>query len=297
MNVTVSVVTPCWNGLELLKKNLPLILSLEGVSEWIISDDGSTDGSVQWVKENYPQVTIVARSKNEGFPKNVNTGAKIAKGEFIAIINQDLSPHRDAVTYTLPHFKNPKVAGVTFCETGERGWGKVEWIHGWIETPYSQSDSSKAHESFWGSGGETIYRRDVWENLNGYDEIFSPGYWEDIDLGYRLRKRGFTIMWEPRAIVESAKRGGSFSKRWQEDTLVRIKERNRLLTIWKNVTSDRLFREHLSAVARRTVSHPGYSRVVLDALSLFSQVKSRRELEKKEAVLTDEEVFDQFPKS
>src|SRR3989338_4727915 len=101
MNWQVSVVIPCWNGLEALKESLPAILKLKGVFEWILVDDASSDGSTNWVKENFPKVRVINQPKNGGFPLTANTGVKIAKGDLVAIINHDLIPKQDAIVNTL----------------------------------------------------------------------------------------------------------------------------------------------------------------------------------------------------
>lgn len=294
MSWKVSVVIPCWNGREVLGKNLPAFLKMKGVFEWVLVDDGSTDGSADWVKKKFPQISVIVKRKSEGFPKAVNDGVRQTHGEYVAIINHDLTPRESTITSALPDFRNPGVVGVTFSESNEKGWGVGLWKGGWLETPYCEGDLSKPHETFWGSGGETIYRKAVWEKMGGYDEIFSPGYWEDVDFGFRARKRGWKLIWEPRSLLGSAERGTSFKSRFDPVKLIRIKERNRLLLIWKNITSKSLLREHYLAVVKRTITHPGYGMVVLEALKLFPEVKQRRAIEKKEVKLTDEEVFARF---
>lgn len=291
MSFSVSVVIPNWNGKELLKRNLPKILALSMVGEWILVDDGSTDGSASWTRKNFPEVTVLAKRKNEGFVKTVNAGVAASKGKLVAIVNPDLVPKKDTVEKAASHFTNPRVFGVTFRETNEAGWGIASWKHGWIEISAGDQNHRGAHETFWGSGGETIYRKKVWEMLGGYDEIFSPGYWEDVDIGFRARRRGWKLIWEPEAIVESSTRGLSFGKRWSPEELVKIKERNRLIFMWKNILDPALFREHVLALVKRSVVHPGYLVVVKEALKFRSEILKKRVKERKEAVLTNEQIF------
>lgn len=294
MNRKVSVVIPCWNGRKALDKSLPQSLKMKGVSEWILVDDASIDGSADWVEKNFPAVKVIRKTKNEGFPVTANTGVAAARSELVAIVNHDLIPVDDAVTKTLGHFQDPLVFGVTFRETGEKGWGIAAWRDGWLEISAGDGRAKAPHESFWGSGGETIYRKVMWNQLGGYDEIFSPGYWEDVDIGYRARKREWKLIWEPSAVLKSSARGESFGERWGDRTLLQIRERNRLLLIWKNVISRRLLGEHLFALGKRVLAHPGYLRAVLMSLQKLETVIKRREIERKEAKLTDEEVFRRF---
>lgn len=294
MNWKVSIVIPCWNGRAALEKSLPETLKMKGIFEWILVDDGSTDGSAEWVESNFPKVMVIKKKNNEGFPVTANMGVERSKGDLVAIINHDLIPKVDTVVNALAHFQDKDVFGVTFNETAEQGWGVAQWKSGWIEISAAGGSTKEAHETFWGSGGETIYRKEMWRILGGYDEIFSPGYWEDLDIGYRARKRGWKLIWEPEAVLVSEDRGESFGRRWNGRTLLRIKERNRLLLIWKNVLSEKLLLSHFWGVLRRVVVHPGYLSVVLAAVGRLGDVVQRRKLERKEAKLSDEEVFKRF---
>ena len=290
MNWQVSVVIPCWNGLEALKESLPAILKLKGVFEWILVDDASSDGSTNWVKENFPKVRVINQPKNGGFPLTANTGVKIAKGDLVAIINHDLIPKQDAIVNTLVHFSKPNIFGVTLRETNELGGGIVTWQDGWLKLSAAKV-TNKPQATFWGSGGETIYKKKMWNLLGGYDLIYSPGYWEDVDLGLRARRRGWKMLWEPSAVITSSVRGASFAKLLDTKSLIKIKERNRLLVIWMNILSGKLIKEHIYALVKRALTHPGYLFVIFAAITKLNIIIIRRNIERREGKLTDEQVF------
>jgi GT2 family glycosyltransferase len=125
------------------------------------------------------------------------------------------------------------------------------------------------------------------------DEIlFSPVYWEDIDLCYRAAKRGFALLWEPGSLVEHnhASTVGLLSPIYVQ----RVRERNQLLFIWKNITSPNLFRKHLWGLLKRIVRHPGYLRIVFMALLFMKPLLKARGKERKEARISDETIFARF---
>lgn len=292
----VSVVIPNFNGRELLEKNLLFVLKAKEtpenkIIEIIIVDDGSSDESVNFIKNNFPGVKIIKHKVNRGFSATVNTGVRTAKGDLIALLNNDVIPSEDFLKAALPHFENDKVFGVSLHEK-DYSWAKGTFKDGYIEIA-SGEETGKAHLSFWVSGGSGVFRRSYWMKLGGMDEkLLSPFYWEDIDLCYRAAKRGWFNLWEPNANVVHKHEStiGKFSKKYVE----RIRERNQLLVIWKNLTSPRLFRKHLIGAIKRTISHPGYLRIVVMALMRIRPLLKARVKEKKETKISDEAIFARY---
>jgi GT2 family glycosyltransferase len=189
----VSIVIPNYNGEELLKKNLPKVLAClknkgNRIKEIIIVDDASTDGSVKLIKEKFPEVKLIKHKVNRGFSAAVNTGARTAKGKLIALLNNDVIPKEDCLVPVFPHFKNKKIFAVSLHEEGF-SWAKGKFENGFV-LHEPGPETKEAHETFWVSGGSGVFRRSQWMKLGGMDEkLFSPFYWEDLDLCYRAVKR------------------------------------------------------------------------------------------------------------
>lgn len=295
-NFDVSVVIPSFNAKKLLEKNLPKVLKASEyrrnqIAEIIVVDDGSADGSGDFVKENFAQVRVIKHKVNRGFSAAVNMGVKMAKGELVALINNDVIPDTDFLAQTIRHFKNKKVFAVSMHEEGY-GWAKGEFKDGYI-VHSSGEEKDRAHHTFWVSGGSGVFRRSYWMKLGGMDEkLLSPFYWEDLDLCYRAAKRGYTLIWEPRSKVihEHESTIGKFPEKYVR----RIKERNQLIFIWKNLTSPNLFKRHVRGLLRRMALHPGYIRVVLSALTKYRGIRQARRKEKKETIVSDEAIFASF---
>jgi len=286
----VSVVIPNWNGRSLLEKNLPAVLAIRPF-EIIVVDDASPDDSINFLKENYPQIKIIRHQKNLGFAAACNSGVKAAGGEIVVLLNLDVVPKKDALEKILPDFEDPKVFAVSFNEPSW-SWARIIWRNGFIEHKPG-SKTQKTHISAWASGGSAAFRRSIWEKLGGFDEIYKPFYWEDIDLGYRAWRGGYKILWEPKAVVyhkHEAIIGKHFSKKYIDF----ISERNRLLFIWKNITDFWMITEHKLYLFSRLIKQPGYFKILGGALKRFPLVLPRRFKEFQEAKLSDKEIFQKF---
>lgn len=235
----ISIIIPNYNGEQLLKKNLPKVISTSEfkknrILEIIVVDDGSTDDSVKLIKEKFPEVRLFKHRINRGFSAAVNTGARAAKGKLLALLNNDVIPENDFLVAVIPHFKNRRVFAVSLNEEGF-SWAKGKFEEGFINHEMGP-ESQKAHDTFWVSGGSGVFRRSQWMKLGGMDEkLLSPFYWEDIDLCYRAAKRGLRLLWEPKARV--LHKHESTMSEFPAKYVQRVRERNQLLFIWKNLTS------------------------------------------------------------
>lgn len=292
----VSIIIPNYNGRELLEKNIPKVIEAQHnlnnhIIEIIVVDDASYDDSVSYLKKNFPDIKIIKHKINRGFSYSVNTGVRMAKGNFVVLLNTDVIPDKNFLESVLPHFEDNKVFAISFHEKG------YSWARGFFKDGFVSHEQGKetdsVHTTFWVSGGSGIFRRKYWMNLGGMDEkLLSPFYWEDIDLCYRAAKRGLVLLWEPNSFVEH-KHESTISK-LTKSYVQRIRERNELLFIWKNLSSVNLFRKHLRGLLLRVFRHPGYSRIVFMALVKIKLVIKKRKKEIKEAKISDEALFSKF---
>jgi len=293
----VSIVIPNWNGRELLEKNLPSVIKASNypgnrITEIIVVDDKSADDSVSYLQKEYAdKIKLIKHTKNRGFSCAINTGVRAAKGDIVVSLNTDVSPKENFLKSVLSLFRDPDVFAVSFHEPGRssvRGVFKDGFI---VHEPNKEGDI--VQDTFWVNGGTGAYRRSVWIALGGMDEkLLSPLYWEDVDLGYRALKRGYRLLWDPNSIVHHESE--STTKKLPKKYLQRIQERNHLLFIWKNLTSQNLLRRHLAGLIKRIVTGPGYIRIVFMALSKFGVLLKQRAREKKEARISDEAIFAKY---
>ncbi len=277
-----SILIPSLNGLPLLKKHLPEVIKHSPEdTRIIIVDDGSIDGTVEFLKEKYPDVICLHHQKNLGFTKSVNLGFEAAKADLVVLLNNDVSPKPGYLSKMSHYFEKDDLFAITLNETTS-SWpqvgfsGKLQYIRG--------TEKSRPHYSAWASGGSAVFRADYWRRLGGFDEIYSPGYWEDIDLGWRAWKAGYSIIWDPESKV--IHQHESTFNLLNREQLNLIKQRNELLFNWKNITDPDLHREHLTYLLRYSLTHPGYLKVVFSALLSLPRMKVV-----KNSIRTDKEVF------
>lgn len=265
--MTTSVVIPAYKGKDLLQKNLPAIAKL-GADEIVIVDDASPDDLSEFLTANYPQIKIVKHAKNMRFPKSVNDGFKAASGQIVLLLNQDTAPDSTALKVVMSHFQNPQVFAVNLNENS-RSWARADFKNGFLEFTNGVLDD-QIHTSFWGSGGSAAFRKSLWNKLGGFDTVFTPGYFEDLDLGWRAHLAGYTILWDPHAKITHAAESTN-KEEFEPVYLRRIKERNYLLTHWKNLDFPRLL-EHKFFLILRILRHPGYLIPTLMALVYLPHV-------------------------
>lgn len=245
---TVSIIIPNWNGVYLMEKHLQSVIDAAPDAEIIVSDDKSTDGSVEYIKQNFPQVIMVERRIHEGFASNVNAGVARATGEVVILLNTDVEPEKGFIRPLLAHFTDPDVFAVGCLEkslemgkTILRGRGLAHWAKGYFI--HSRGEVNKT-DTAWVSGGSGAFRRSLWNQLGGMDTLYNPFYWEDIDLSYRARKAGWKTLFEPKSIVHHYHEEGKIKREFTPKDVKRIVYRNQFIFIWKNLTDPCILCSH-----------------------------------------------------
>lgn len=245
-NRSASVVIPNWNGRDLLEKYLPSIataLAGSADNEIVVVDNGSSDGSAEFVRQNYPQVHLVALPTNLGFGGGSNAGFRAAKNDIVVLLNSDMRVAPDFLAPLLEGFDDPEVFAVS-CqiffsdpaklreETGlTQGW----WQDGGLRVAHRIDPAvDELFPCFYGGGGSCAFDRLKFLELGGFDEILAPFYLEDADLGYMAWKRGWKVLYQPRSIVYHEHRG-TIGKRFSEDQIQAVLRKNYILFCWKNI--------------------------------------------------------------
>lgn len=291
--MTVSIVIPNWNGREKLERNLPNVIKTKGVGEIIIVDDASSDKSVEFIKKNYPQIKLIEKKKNTGFGSNVNKGVSQAKGDLVFLLNTDAVPEEDCLKNALSHFKDPRIFSVGFNTGGNWSW--AHFINGEVKHFMSPKNGKlDTHETLWASGGSSIIRRDVWDKLKGFNPLYDPFYVEDLDLGYRARKRGFINIWDVNAKVEHYKQIGVIAANFKKSRVENTSERNMLIFTWINIHDQKMIREHIVALLKRIIAHPKFLLIFISAAIHLPEILKRRSEEKKEIVISDREILEKY---
>lgn len=245
----VTLIIPNFNGRALLQKNLAEIIAVSPGAQVVVVDDGSTDGSVAYLKHNFPKIKLLEKATNSGFATTVNLGVKATEGEIILLLNTDAVPQKDFLAPILAHFKDERVFAVGCLDKSvegdkiiKRGRGVGKFRRGFLVHARGEVNLTN---TLWVSGGSGAFRRSIWEKLGGMDSLYDPFYWEDIDLSYRAVKSGCKILFEPKSVIKHIHSQGSIQKQYSEKEIQKIAYRNQLIFFWKNITDTGFLIRHI----------------------------------------------------
>lgn len=237
-NSGISIVIPNYNGKKLLAKNLPEVLKACAECEIIIVDDASTDDSAVFLKENFSQVKVLINKKNLRFARTCNRGVQISSGRLVVLLNNDVAPCKDFLKPLVKKMKDQDVFSAGCREVLSKSGKKV--YSGRSEAQVARGllmhrrakDQTKP-DTYWTAGGSMIVDKKKFLQLGGFDSIYDPGYWEDIDLSFRARQRGWNIKFVPSSLVYHDHES-TYSKFFGEEEIIYLSFRNSLLFAWKN---------------------------------------------------------------
>jgi len=245
----VSVVIVNWNGHRLLERCLQsLMVQSVPPADVIVVDNGSSDGSVELVSREFPGVHLIALTDNVGFSRANNIGIRHARGDYIALLNNDAEPAPDwlaslvtalqanpdfdfcaskMVLYDNPHLAD--ACGDFYTREG---------IPGKIGHLEPGDRYSVEREVFGACAGAALYRREVLEQTGGFDEDFFIVH-EDSDLSFRARLLGYRCLYVPTAVVQHHL-SASLGK--ESETAVYYAQRNMEFVFFKNMPTGLLLK-------------------------------------------------------
>lgn len=205
----ISVIVLNYNGRGFLDGCLSSLAcqSYSGF-EVVVVDNGSTDGSPEYIEANYPWVRLVKNDENLGFAGGTNAGIRVAKGDYILTLNNDTRADSRFIEELTRPMTDPKVgvcaakmrfadgrinsAGICVSRSG------AAWDRGMLEPDRGQYDL--VEEVFGACAGAALYRKKMLDEIGLFDEDFFL-YLEDVDLAMRARLAGWKCIYVPRAKV------------------------------------------------------------------------------------------------
>ena len=233
----VSIITVNFNGKKFLENLFNSAMKLNYRNfEIIFVDNASTDGSVEYVKKNYPKVKVIENQDNLGFAIANNNAARIAKGEYIFFLNNDTKVHPDVIFELVKKIKEVPRIGIAGCRLMSYD-GKKHFHTGIGIDILGYPVVLK--KVFYIEGSALMIKKELFAKLNGFDSQYFM-FHEDIDLAWRARLLGYNVVAFPLAIVYHAvgvAAGGGEKKngKYQTTFLRRYySERNNIRTILKN---------------------------------------------------------------
>ncbi len=215
----LAVVILNWNGVKFLEKFLPSVLkNTSSKYEVWLADNASTDNSVAFVKETFPEVKIHINKSNGGFAKGYNDALKYISATNYVLLNSDVEVTEDWIEPTLKLLNSdekiaacqPKILAyqnVNYFEHAGAAGGFLDYdgypfcrgrIFNIAEEDLGQYN--KVSEVFWATGACLFIKANLFHEMGGFDEDFFA-HMEEIDLCWRLKNRGYKIMYQPKAEV------------------------------------------------------------------------------------------------
>jgi GT2 family glycosyltransferase len=251
---SVSVVIPSRNGRHLLQSCLPpLLRELADGDEVIVVDDAGTDDTAEFLGSQFPTVAVLRLDRSRGFGDACNAGVARARSSLVLLINNDMVVQPGFLDPLAEHFLADDVFAVGAQYRMRRGLHEayVCSICGALHREAEQVPHGVTSALDAPAGGG-LFDREKFLALEGFDPLFRPFYWEDMDLGYRAWQRGWRIVREPRSVMYHEE-GATIRTLHSRQRAEIIYERNRLLFVWKNVRDWDLLAQHCCLMGVRAV--------------------------------------------
>ncbi len=251
-----AVVILNWNGQKLLEKFLPVVIknSQNENVEVIIADNASSDGSVEFIENKYPEIRLIKFEQNHGFAGGYNHALKQVEADYFVLLNSDISPEPNWLTPLIATMEANKNIGA--CMPKIRAYNephKFEYAGasgGFIDLfgypfcrgrilNYIEEDKGQYQDPlpvFWASGAALMIRSELYNSTGGLDESFFA-HMEEIDLCWRIKNVGYHIMVIPQSEVLHIG-GATLSQHNAKKTYLNF--RNNLIMMVKNLEPTRL---------------------------------------------------------
>lgn len=251
----IAVVILNWNGKHILQQYLPSVVAHSSDhAQIIVADNGSTDESLTFLAENYPQIPIIALDKNYGFAGGYNRALKQVDADYYILLNDDVEVTPNWIPPVIKLMENspqcaicqPKLKMYDERNTFEYAGGAGGFIDK-LGYPFCrgrmfadlEQDNGQYDDNckiFWASGAAMFIKSSVWRELGGFDDDFFA-HMEEIDLCWRAQNAGHTVAYCGASTVYH-KGGGTLPKSSPHKTHLNF--RNNLFMLYKNLSKKKL---------------------------------------------------------
>jgi len=249
--VKASVIIPNWNGEEFLKICLPSLKKQTFKQfEVVVVDNGSTDGSKEYIKKLFPEIKLVELPVNLGFAQAVNIGVKVCCGEYMILINNDTKVDPNCLEYLVKTADKNSQVGMVACKMLnfynpkliDSAGDYIDAVGHANNLGLGEKDGekfSKEGSVFLVTGGGGLFKREVFEKIGFFDPDYFA-YFEDVDFCLRAQLAGFRARFEPKAVVYHIHKGTSNRNKAFTEYL---QFRNMTMTVIKNFPSKLLLKD------------------------------------------------------
>lgn len=219
----VSIVIPTYNKVELTGPCLEALVANtpEDLYEVVIVDNASSDGTQELLAQLGGDVRVVLNDTNEGFGPACNKGASMSRGEFVCFLNNDTLVQRQWLEHLVAAMdQDSRLAGVQplllypdgrVNSAGDLVFGDQAWNYGKGFPDPNHPAIQQRRAPDYASGACLLVRKSMFDAVGGFDDFYAPAYYEDTDLSFAFRAKGWKVLYEPRARVVHVEGGTSES--------------------------------------------------------------------------------------
>jgi GT2 family glycosyltransferase len=296
----ISVVIPIYKNKELFLRNLNHNLPFLKNCQIIIVND---DPEKSWQNElkKISDVILIENAKNLGFGQSINIGVGRAKNDYIMLLNSDVILNDESYKATISLFNNNKnLFAIGFAQKEKDGSivgkNQIYWSKGMLY--HKRADNLNFGFTAWAEGGACLLDKKKFLKLGGIDPLYSPFYWEDIDLSYRAWKAGYKIFFDPNIVVDHQHEstiGKYFTNRYIKVTAFC----HQFIFIWKNITDRSLYLSHLFFLPYNLIyfllkGEGEFIAGFLGAMKCLGKIIKQKRTETKRVKLSDRRVLKLF---
>jgi GT2 family glycosyltransferase len=212
-DLSVSLIVLNWNGKEHLVRCLPSLLALDYSNyEVILVDNGSTDGSVEYVASEFPRVKVIENGRNLGYAGGMNVGIAQSEGDVVILLNNDVIVRRDWLSELMGAMAADERIGIAGCKIFFADGETLQHAGGFVSYPlafpdhygYRQPDTG-AYDALadvdYVTSAAMAIRRAALAEVGDLDDEFYPIYYDDVDICYRARPAGWRVVYVPTAVL------------------------------------------------------------------------------------------------
>ncbi len=313
----VAVVILSWNGEDLLKTYLPSVINYSKEAEIIVADNGSTDNSIAFLREEFPQIRIIENKQNYGFAKGYNKALQEVDADYYVLLNSDV----EVTPFWIPPIIElmEKDSTIACCQpkllsyleknkfeyAGGAG-GFIDYlgypfcrgrIFNSLEEDHGQYNDEK--EIFWATGAALFVKAKIYKEFGGLDEDFFA-HQEEIDFCWRVKNAGYKVYYCPKSICYHLG-GGTLNKTSSHKTFLNF--RNNLYLLYKNLPHEqknkiffmRFFLDIIASITFLLQGKVGEFVAVYKAYIAF--IKTKNQIKQKRKPIINHNIKEIYPYS
>lgn len=262
-DLSVAVLILNWNGRSLLQTCLPLLLNQTyGNYQVVVVDNGSSDESVAFIAEHFPQVRLIQNEENLGFSRGINVGLSQVEADVAVLLNNDVLVQPNWLEELVRPFTTSSEIGIVGCKLLYPD-GSVQHLGAELTYPlahshhfhYKETDVSDlpaVQDVPYVTGAAMAVHHSVLAKIGLLDETFHPFYYEEVDYCYRARAAGYRVVVATQA---AAVHNESMTIRKVQDLMLQTRHRNRYRFVLKHYSLEQFLQEFVPAETAYLKNH------------------------------------------